>query len=106
MHVCPRGRHGVRRAVTCHQNTAIILHHARITTSDHLLKRSKHALHSALDEIPSIGPATRDRLLKKFKSVKRIREATLEELAEAVGMAKAKAITEHFGQKSGSENTH
>lgn len=72
----------------------------------HRDKRSKHALHSALDEIPGIGPATRDKLLKTFKSVKRIREATLEELAEAVGMAKAKAITEHFGQKSGSDITH
>ena len=58
----------------------------------HRDKRSKHALHSALDDIPGIGPATRDRLLKELKSVKRIREASLDTLTEIVGAAKAKAI--------------
>ena len=62
----------------------------------HRDKRSKHALHSELDDINGIGPATRDALLKAFKSLKRIREASVEELTEVVGAAKAKLIAEHF----------
>ena len=62
----------------------------------HRDKRSKHALHSELDDIPGIGPKTRDALLKTFKSVKRIREASLKDLTDAIGAAKAKLITEHF----------
>lgn len=64
----------------------------------HRDKRSKHALHSELDDIKGIGPATRDALLKAFKSVKRVREARQEELAAAVGTAKAKLIAAHFGK--------
>ena len=64
----------------------------------HRDKRSKHALHSELDDIKGIGPATRDALLKAFKSVKRVREASQEELAAAVGTAKAKLIAAHFGK--------
>ena len=62
----------------------------------HRDKRSKHALHSELDDIKGIGPATRDALLKAFKSLKRIREASMEELTEMIGAAKAKLIAEHF----------
>ncbi|WP_443866427.1 helix-hairpin-helix domain-containing protein, partial [Leyella stercorea] len=64
----------------------------------HRDKRSKHALHSELDDIKGIGPATRDALLKAFKSVKRVREASQEELAATVGAAKAKLIAAHFGK--------
>lgn len=64
----------------------------------HRDKRSKHALHSELDDIKGIGPTTRDALLKAFKSVKRVREASQEELAAAVGTAKAKLIAAHFGK--------
>ena len=64
----------------------------------HRDKRSKHALHSELDDIKGIGPATRDALLKAFKSVKRVREANAEELTEVVGTAKAKLIAAHFGK--------
>lgn len=64
----------------------------------HRDKRSKHALHSELDDIKGIGPATRDALLKAFKSVKRVREASQEELAATVGTAKAKFIAAHFGK--------
>ena len=64
----------------------------------HRDKRSKHALHSELDDIKGIGPATRDALLKAFKSVKRVREASQEELAATVGTAKAKLIAAHFGK--------
>ena len=64
----------------------------------HRDKRSMHALHSELDDIKGIGPATRDALLKAFKSVKRVREASQEELAATVGTAKAKLIAAHFGK--------
>ena len=65
----------------------------------HRDKRSKHALHSALDDIPGIGPTTRNRLLKAFKSVKRIREADTSDIAAVIGEAKAKAV------KAALENT-
>lgn len=64
----------------------------------HRDKRSKHALHSELDDIKGIGPTTRDALLKAFKSVKRVREASEEKLAVVVGTAKAKLIAAHFGK--------
>lgn len=64
----------------------------------HRDKRSKHALHSELDDIKGIGPTTRVALLKEFKSLKRIREASVEELTEVIGAAKAKLIAEHFNK--------
>ena len=64
----------------------------------HRDKRSKHALHSELDDIKGIGPTTRDALLKAVKSLKRIREASVEELTEVIGAAKAKLIAEHFNK--------
>lgn len=60
----------------------------------HRDKRSKHALQSELDEIQGIGPKTRDALMKKFRSVKRIRMASLEELTAVVGAVKAKKLFE------------
>ena len=60
----------------------------------HRDKRSKHALTSELDEIQGIGPKTKESLLKKFRSVKRIRTASMEELTSVVGPAKAKIIFE------------
>ena len=66
----------------------------RYAITFHRDKRSKSQLRSELDTIPGIGPKTKQALLKAFKSVKRIREATLEELAEVVGKAKAKSIQE------------
>ena len=71
----------------------------RYAITFHRDKRSKHALHSALDDIKGIGPKTADALLKRFKSVKRIRQATIEELAECIGTAKAKALKEGLDQK-------
>ncbi len=58
----------------------------------HRDKRSKHALKSELDEIKGIGPKTKEALLAKFRSVKRIRMASLEDLAAVVGHAKASKI--------------
>ncbi|MEZ2413520.1 excinuclease ABC subunit UvrC [Muriicola sp. E247] len=62
----------------------------------HRNKRSKEAINSVLEEISGIGEKTVEQLLKKFKSVKRIKEASLEDLSEEVGWAKAKKIYENF----------
>lgn len=68
----------------------------RFAITFHRDKRSKHALHSELDDIKGVGPKTRDELLKGLKSVKKIREAELSALETLVGPAKAKIIFEHF----------
>ena len=62
----------------------------------HRKKRSKAAINSELESIEGIGEKTAEELLKNFKSVKRIKEATIENLAKTVGMAKAKKIYETF----------
>lgn len=71
----------------------------RFAITFHRDKRSKAALHSELDNIKGIGPKTKETLLKLFKSVKNIREASLEELGKAVGESKAKLIIEYFENK-------
>ena len=68
----------------------------RFAIEFHRNKRSKRALESELDSIPGVGEKTRDALLKGLKSVKLIREASLEKIAEITGPAKAKIIYEHF----------
>ncbi|MBQ8047792.1 MAG: excinuclease ABC subunit UvrC [Prevotella sp.] len=68
----------------------------RFAITFHRDKRSKHALHSELDDIAGIGPKTRDQLLKTFKTVKRIKEADIQMLTEAVGAHKAHIIHQHF----------
>ncbi len=70
----------------------------RFAITFHRDKRSKHALHSELDEIKGIGPKTKETLLKAFKSVKKIREASGEELANVVGEKKASILKEYFGK--------
>ena len=70
----------------------------RYAITFHRDKRSKHALHSELDDITGIGPKTRDALLKAFKSVKRIKGATLDQLATAIGPSKANTVYRHFQQ--------
>ena len=71
----------------------------RFAITFHRDKRSKAALHSELDNIKGIGPKTKETLLKIFKSVKNIREASSEELSKAVGESKAKLIREYFENK-------
>ena len=66
----------------------------RFAISFHRDKRSKHQTESALDKIPGVGPKTKEALLKNFKSVKRIKEADIQQLAEIVGEKKAKIIKE------------
>lgn len=68
----------------------------RYAITFHRDKRSKHALHSELDDIKGIGSKTKDALIKAFKSVKKIREADLEQLTEAVGNSKALLIHDYF----------
>ena len=68
----------------------------RFGISFHRKKRSKSALVSELDQIQGIGPKTRAQLLKVFKSLKRIKEATPEELTAVVGPKKAKLFFEAF----------
>lgn len=58
----------------------------------HRNKRSKAAINSELEDIDGVGEKTAQELLKSFKSVKRIKEASIEKLAETVGVAKAKKI--------------
>ena len=72
----------------------------RFAITFHREKRSKHALHSELDEIKGIGPKTKDELLNKLKSVKRIKEASLDSLTEIIGVAKGKIVFEYFQKKN------
>jgi hypothetical protein len=68
----------------------------RYAITFHRDKRSKHALHSELDDIKGIGPKTKEQLLKVLKSVKRIKDSDLETLTEIIKEAKAKIIFNHF----------
>ena len=68
----------------------------RFAITFHREKRSKHALHSELDDIKGIGPKTREELLNHFKTVKRIREESLETLSNVIGTAKATIIHRYF----------
>lgn len=68
----------------------------RFAITFHREKRSKHQLHSELDDIKGIGPKTKEALLKQFKSVKRIKEADSQSIIEVVGTAKGQIIYDHF----------
>ena len=71
----------------------------RYAITFHRDKRSKHALHSELDDIKGIGPKAKEALLSKFKSVKKIKEASQEQLAEVLGPHKAKILAKYFAEK-------
>ena len=68
----------------------------RFAITFHREKRSKHALHSELDDIKGIGPKAKEKLLKGLKTVKNIKEAKIEQLAELIGQAKAVVIYQYF----------
>lgn len=72
----------------------------RFAITFHRDKRSKSQIHSALDDIKGIGPKTKEALLKKFKSVKRISEASTEDIAAIAGKAKAALIKEALQGKA------
>ena len=75
----------------------------RFAITFHRDKRSKRALHSELDDIPGIGPKTKEQLIKAFKTVKKAKEADIEALSEEVGRKKAEIIINYFKNKE--ENT-
>ena len=68
----------------------------RYAISFHRDKRSKHALHSVLDEVKGIGPKTQEELIKMLKSVKRIQTADLQTLISIIGEAKGNIIYKFF----------
>ncbi len=71
----------------------------RYAITFHKEKRSKRQIHSELDNIKGIGPTTKEKLLKHFKSVKKIKEATTDELNEVIGTSKATIIKEYFNNE-------
>ena len=68
----------------------------RYAITFHRDKRSKHALHSILDEVKGIGPKTQEELIKKLKSVKRIQNADLQTLISIIGEAKGIVVYNFF----------
>ena len=72
----------------------------RYAVTFHRDKRSKHALHSELDDIKGIGPKTKEALIKRFKTVKKIRQTDIETLATAIGRSKAAIIYNHFNAQT------
>ena len=68
----------------------------RFGVKHHRTRRKNSTIKSELEEIPGVGKKTIQQLLSKLKSVKRIKEASLETLEEILGKSKAKAVWEHF----------
>ncbi|MFY0599190.1 MAG: excinuclease ABC subunit UvrC [Cyclobacteriaceae bacterium] len=71
----------------------------RFAITFHRSKRSKGQTKSELDNISGIGPSARNKLISSFKSLKRVKEASLEELIAIVGEKKAIALRQYFEQK-------
>ena len=68
----------------------------RYAITFHRDKRSKSALHSELDDIKGIGEKTKEQLFRHFKTIKKLKEASLEEVATVIGKAKAKILKENL----------
>ena len=68
----------------------------RFGVKHHRTRRKNSTIKSELEEIPGVGEKTIQQLLSKLKSVKRIKEASLETLEEILGKSKAQAVREHF----------
>jgi excinuclease ABC subunit C len=66
----------------------------------HRQKRSKGTFTNELEHIDGVGKKTADMLLKRFRSVNKIRQSTEEELAEVIGPAKARLVYTHFADKA------
>lgn len=75
----------------------------RFAITFHRSKRSKRQIASEIDIVKGIGPKTKEQLLKTFHSVKHIREASQESLAEAIGNRKAQAVYAHFHSETAPE---
>ena len=71
----------------------------------HRKKRNKATLVTELENIPGVGRTTADKLLRHFKSVKKIREATEAQLLEVLNTKQARAILEYFITKKGPGNS-
>lgn len=71
----------------------------RFGITHHRNRRSKGQIVSALDSIPGVGAKTRDALLRHFKSVKRIKEADVDDIASVVGSSKASIVFNAFHQE-------
>ena len=76
----------------------------RFAITFHRDKRSKSQVKSVLDEIPGIGPRTRELLLTRFKSIKRIREASLADLTAAIGASKAGIVSNYLKSSDKTES--
>lgn len=68
----------------------------RFAISFHRDKRSKHQLHSELDDIKGIGSKSKEQLLQHFKAVKKIKEADIQELTEIIGSTRATLLYNYF----------
>ena len=71
----------------------------RFAISFHRDKRSKHQLHSELDDIKGIGSKSKEQLLQRFKTVKKIKEADIQELTEVIGCTRAMLLYNYFHSK-------
>ena len=71
----------------------------RFAISFHRDKRSKHQLHSELDDIKGIGSKSKEQLLQRFKTVKKIKEADIQELTEVIGSTRAMLLYNYFHSK-------
>ncbi|MFK7755601.1 MAG: excinuclease ABC subunit UvrC [Flavobacteriales bacterium] len=72
----------------------------RFSLSHHRDRRSKNAFNSSLDAIPGVGTKTQAKLLKHFKSVKRIKEAQKHELEKVIGASLGNAVWRYFSENS------
>ncbi|WP_314663852.1 excinuclease ABC subunit UvrC [Prevotella aurantiaca] len=72
----------------------------RFAISFHRDKRSKHQLHSELDDIKGIGSKSKEQLLKHFKTVKKVKEADIQTLTDIIGGSKAVLIYNYFHPNS------
>ena len=68
----------------------------RFAITFHRDKRSKHQLHSELDDIKGIGSKSKEQLLQHFKTVKKIKEADIQELTEIIGGTRATLLYNYF----------
>lgn len=72
----------------------------RFAIAFHRQQRGKSQLHSVLDEVFGVGPKTKELLLKHFKSLKRIREASVEDLAAVIGAKKAQHLYDQLSAQN------
>jgi excinuclease ABC subunit C len=70
----------------------------------HRNKRSKSAIKSELEQIPDVGQQTITTLLRKFKSAKRVKEASFEDIKEVIGNARAMKVHQYYHPKKANEN--